>query len=131
MTRVGSIPRRGNKYGAKKQFAGQIFDSKAERDYYLYLLSLQQSGEVTDIRLQPQFELQPSYKVAGHKRSAIKYTADFEVVYADGRREVVDVKGFAARDFSLRKRMFEYRYGVPLTVVKPEEIPRMRGGNDT
>lgn len=127
MTRLRTMPKRGNKYGAKKQqFAGQAFDSKAERDYYIYLLSLKQAGEVTEIRLQPEFELQPAYKLGKNKRRAIKYTADFEVTYSDGRREVVDVKGFAARDFSLRKRMFEYRYGMPLTVVKPNEIPRMR-----
>lgn len=121
--------RRGrNKYGAKKnQFHGKTFDSIAERNYYLLLLSKQQAGEITSFRCQPEFILQEAFRNAkGEHRSAIKYTADFEVIYTDGRLEVVDVKGHAARDFSLRLRLFEKRYGIPLTVVKPEDIPKLR-----
>lgn len=117
-----------NKYGARAtQFAREAFDSIAERNYFVYLKSLQQGGEVAQIERQPKYILQEAFRNAeGKHRAAIKYTADFKVTYADGRVEVVDVKGFAARDFSLRKRMFEKRYGVALKVVKPNEIPRMR-----
>lgn len=45
-----------SKYNNKKVvYAGITFDSKAERDYYLYLLDLKQRGIVTDIQLQPSF----------------------------------------------------------------------------
>jgi hypothetical protein len=117
-----------NKYGAvKNTFQGITFDSKAERDYYLLLLSKQQEGTIQTFRCQPEYLLQESFRNAvGKARASIKYTADFEVTYPDGRIEVVDVKGHAARDFSLRLRMFEKRYGIPLTVVNPKDIAKPR-----
>jgi len=121
-------PPKPNKYGARKTtFNGITFASQAERNYYLELLARKQAGEIADFRLQPEYLLQEKYRNAdGKARQAIKYTADFEVTYPDGHVEVVDVKGHAARDFSLRLRLFEKRYGISLKVVKPDEIRRLR-----
>ena len=117
-----------NKYGARKSiFAGEKFASAAERDYWLYLLALKQSGEVTEIERQPQFVLQEAFRnAAGKHQAAITYKADFRVTYADGRIEVVEVKGYASRDYSLRKKMFEKRYGIALVEVKTKDVPKAR-----
>ncbi len=89
---------------------GQSFDSKTEGEFYLYLLAKQQAGEITEIKLQPSFELQPRFQKDGHTIRPIIYIADFEVTHADGTIEVIDVKGFETADFKIKKKLFDYRY---------------------
>lgn len=52
---------RGNsKYGSSKvDFNGIVFDSKYERDRYLYLLDLQKQGKISGLRRQTPFLLIP------------------------------------------------------------------------
>ena len=38
----------------------------------------------------------------------IKYVADFDVTYADGREEVIDVKGMADTTAKLKRKLFWY-----------------------
>lgn len=100
-----------SKYNNKKVvYAGITFDSKAERDYYLYLLELKERGIVTDIQLQPSFLLQPKFRKNGKLYREITYKADFEVTYADGHVEIVDVKGMVTKDFAIKQKLFEYKY---------------------
>lgn len=100
-----------SKYNNKKVvYAGITFDSKAERDYYLYLLDLKQRGIVTDIQLQPSFLLQEKFRKNGKLYREITYKADFEVRYADGHVEIVDVKGMVTKDFAIKQKLFEYKY---------------------
>lgn len=112
-----------NKYGARvTRIGSETFDSKAEAEYWLLLLARQQRGEIASIQRQPHFVLQPSTKVRGKTVRAIEYTADFQVEYPDGRREVVDVKGHAARDFSIRVRLFKVKYpDLPLVVAQKDK----------
>ena len=49
---------------------------------------------------------------------AITYKADFEVLYADGRIEVVDIKGFLTPEFKIKAKMFMFRYQIPLVLLK-------------
>lgn len=100
-----------SKYNNKKVVCdGITFDSKAERDYYLYLLDLKQRGIVTDIQLQPSFLLQDKFRKNGKLYREITYKADFEVNYAEGRIEIVDVKGMVTKDFAIKQKLFEYKY---------------------
>lgn len=100
-----------SKYNNKKVvYAGITFDSKAERDYYLYLLELKGRGIVTDIQLQPSFLLQEKFRKNGKLYREIAYKADFEVTYADGHIEIVDVKGMVTKDFAIKQKLFEYKY---------------------
>lgn len=100
-----------SKYNNKKVvYAGITFDSKAERDYYLYLLDLKQRGIVTDIQLQPSFLLQEKFRKNGKLHREITYKADFEVTYADGHVEIIDVKGMVTKDFAIKQKLFEYKY---------------------
>lgn len=100
-----------SKYNNKKVVCdGITFDSKAERDYYLYLLELKQRGIVTDIQLQPSFLLQEKFRKNGKLYREITYKADFEVTYSDGHIEIVDVKGMVTKDFAIKQKLFEYKY---------------------
>lgn len=100
-----------SKYNNKKVVCdGITFDSKAERDYYLYLLDLKQRGIVTDVQLQPSFLLQEKFRKNGKLHREITYKADFEVTYADGHVEIIDVKGMMTKDFAIKQKLFEYKY---------------------
>lgn len=70
--------------------------------------------------MQKRFTLLDKYKHPGTNKTvrAIQYIPDFVVEYADGRKEVVDVKGFATKDFKLKAKLFMARYQVPLILVK-------------
>ena len=107
-----SIMARNGKYNAvKTQIDGIIFDSKKEAEYYEKLLILKQAGEVIDIKLQPEFELQEGYIKDGAKIRPIKYIADFLVVYKDGHIEIIDTKGYRKdKVYLLKKKLFHYKF---------------------
>ena len=97
-----------NKYNARKTVMfGHEFDSKREAEVYLELLAQKQAGEIVRIGFQPSYTILAGFKDnQGNKQRAITYTADFFVTYADGRSEVIEVKGVKTRDYLLRKKLF-------------------------
>lgn len=100
---------RGNKYGAKKTVKdGITFDSMMEAERYRMLTLLERGGAISELTLQPVFQLVEPFTKMGKKKRGIKYTADF-MYKQDGQTIVEDVKGFAARDFSLRRTLFDVR----------------------
>jgi len=101
-----------NKYGAKTTVIdGHEFPSRREAEYYLIYKSMLQHGEIKDLQLQPRFELIPAYTTStGKKVRPCHYTADFLLIYPDGRKRVIEVKGYRTRDYQLRRKMFEYEY---------------------
>ena len=110
-----------SKYGAKKvTIDGITFDSKAEGRYYEHLQKLKKSGLVEDFSMQKQFTLLDrfAHPQTGRIVRAITYKADFEVLYADGRIEVVDIKGFLTPEFKIKAKMFMFRYQIPLVLLK-------------
>ena len=100
--------RKPNKYNARKTtVCGRTFDSRREAEVYLELLSRKQAGEIIRIGFQPSYTLLAAFKDnEGKKQKPITYTADFFVTFADGRNEVIEVKGVRTRDYLLRKKMF-------------------------
>ena len=117
-----------NKYHAKKAtFGDEVFDSTVERDYYLILLSREQHGEIRSFRRQPKYVLIDGFVKNGRKYQAITYTADFEVIYPNGRIEAVDVKGGVETEaFSIRARLFEWKY-LQLTLVRMRYVQKFGG----
>lgn len=108
------------KYGAKRTTIDNItFASKKEAEYYLYLKLLKQAGDITELILQPKYELIAAYNhpETGKKVQPAYYVADFLVTYSDGRTEVVDVKGMRTPEYKLKKKMFESKYGIAITEV--------------
>jgi hypothetical protein len=102
---------------------GITFDSQAEATRYTVLRNREAAGLNSDLILEPSFELQEAFvDGAGKRHRAITYTADFAYTQ-DGRTVVKEVKGHAARDFSLRMRLFLYRHPEAVyKVVKTGEV---------
>lgn len=103
------------KYNNKKKvFNGITFDSEMEAEYYQHLIIAYRRE---DIKLQPVFLLQPSFKKFGKTHRAIEYKGDFQI-----ENVVYDVKGFETADFKIKRKMFEYRYpALQLVLVKKEK----------
>ena len=100
-----------NKYkNIKTKVDGIKFDSKAEAKRYIELKMLLKGKYITDLELQPKFELQPKYITnKGEHIRAIIYKADFMYI-ENGITIVEDVKGVETKDFKLKKKMLEYKY---------------------
>lgn len=107
-----------NKYGAIKTIVDNIqFDSRAEAQYYQQLKLMEGAGIISDLSLHPKFVLIEPFKKHGKRKSGIKYTADF-MYQEKGETVVVDVKGMIARDFSLRRTLFDLKFpDITLKVV--------------
>jgi Protein of unknown function (DUF1064) len=111
------------KYGNKKVVLdGITFDSEMEAKYYSHLKLLRSKGIVKEFELQPKFVLLDSFKKNGKTYRAITYNADFTVYYADGKIEVIDVKGMITQQFELRRKLFEHRYPYELKLVTYSKI---------
>lgn len=101
-----------SKYHSKiVQYLGKTFHSMAERDYFMYLKSEEKQGRVKDIKLQPSFVLQETFKKNGKTFRAITYRADFSyITTCDNKLHVVDRKGYETEVFKIKLKLFEYKY---------------------
>lgn len=95
---------------------GIKFDSQKESNRYLLLKDKIKHNEISDLRLQVKFELQPSYVINGRTIRAINYIADF--VYNESGKDIIeDTKGFRTEVYKLKKKMFEYKYGFEIREI--------------
>lgn len=108
-----------NKYGAIPTMVDNIqFDSRMEAKYYQQLKLMERAGLITELSLHPKFILLEPFKKYGKRKTGIKYTADFMYKDEHGKSIVVDVKGAVARDFSLRRALFDSKFpDITLKVV--------------
>lgn len=132
---------KGKKYNnTKVEFDNIKFDSKREMKRYLVLKEAQDKGIITDLELQPKYELIPAIREEYIKhlktkdkvetrtvQLAITYTADFRYK-KDDITVVEDVKAspnMAALDkaFLLKEKMFRYFFGFPIKRVYKETDP--------
>lgn len=101
------------KYGNRKtEVDGYKFDSLAESRRYLELKLLERGGAISDLELQPRFELQPSFKRGKKTIRKIEYVADFAYT-ENGQRVIEDVKGGKATQtqvFALKSKLFQFKY---------------------
>ena len=108
------------KYHNKKcEYKGLKFDSLKERNHYIILEHLEKTNQIKDLKRQVKFELQPSFKLNGKTIRAINYIADFTYL-KDGVLVVVDVKSEITRKdkvYILKKKMFQYKYGMDIVEV--------------
>ena len=120
MTRIPAG--RHSKYNARRTtIDGVRFASRKEAKRYGELRLLEKAGEITDLVLQPEFNLNvPAHRTfiyqgktqqyPVNKRVAI-YRADFQ--YTEGGQTVIeDVKGLRTPVYRLKKKMVEAQYGV-------------------
>lgn len=109
-----------NKFGAKKVIIDGIkFDSIKEGRYYQLLVALKKAKNEADrvikIELQPKFRYEIEYKANGnvYKKRAF-YKADFKVIYADCRIEIIDVKGYKTDIYKQKKKIIEALYNIEI-----------------
>lgn len=102
-----------NKYSNIKTITadGIKHDSRKEARRWVELTLLQRAGEISDLKRQVKYELIP--KQEGER--AVTYIADF--VYNDnktGNTVIEDCKGFKTDVYKLKKKLFQYRYGIKI-----------------
>jgi hypothetical protein len=107
-----------NKYKNKKQprvIGGKIvwFDSIKEAERYDDLYLLEKAKKISNLEIQPEFELIPTFDYRGKTMRGVKYIADFK--YNIGNKTVVeDVKSeFTAKDktYRVKIKLFLLMYG--------------------
>lgn len=98
-----------------------------EKDFYVYLQTLKESGEILSIELQPKLELQEKFRRDGKVILPITYSPDFLVIYPDGRRVYFDSKGHSTQQGDLRRKMYLYRYPEELIWIAKSEKYAING----
>lgn len=108
-----------SKYYSKKVIVDNLkFDSKKEAEYYLDLKLLLKSGAIKNLELQKEYILQDSFKLNKKTRRKITYKPDFTYISTlDNKLHVIDVKGFKTDVYKLKKKLFEYKYGIEIEEV--------------
>lgn len=99
------------KYGnTRVEVDGKRFDSKHEAEVYEALMLRHRAGEIRVVMRQVPFDLP----------GGIRYIADFGVVYADGRFEVLDAKSEATRKnrtYINKKKQIKSMWGLEIREV--------------
>jgi hypothetical protein len=96
---------------AKTEYNGMKFDSRKEAKYAFELDMRKRANEIAGYVCQlPMPIIMNGVQVA-------KYIADFEVIYLDGRKEIVDVKGMKTPMYRLKKKLIEAQYGIKITEI--------------
>lgn len=129
---------KGGKYNNKKvEYNGILFDSKKEKDRFVFLKEAEEQGLISNLQRQVKFELLPAIKEKYIKhlktkekecertvQLAISYTCDFQYE-KDGVMVVEDIKPSPAlipKEFVLKEKLFRYKYGFSIKrVYKPNE----------
>lgn len=89
---------------------GIKFHSGMEADRYCELRDLARAGVITELVLQPRFEIYPAFRDnKGVKRQNIEYIADF-MYNENGNVIVEDVKGKETDEFRMKMKMFLNQY---------------------
>lgn len=116
---IGRFPMR-NKYHAQPVTENGIrFASTAEWRRWRELLALEQSGKITALVRQPQFDVIPAYVDArGVKYRPVRYIADFRYNDPDRGDVVEDVKGVKTAVYLLKKRLMLQVYGIKIEEIK-------------
>ncbi|UTM01706.1 DUF1064 domain-containing protein [Alcaligenes sp. NLF5-7] len=108
------------KYGNRKvTLDGHSFDSKREAGRYGELKLLERTGQITDLELQPRFELIPKQRRDdGQPERACEYVADFR--YTDvrtGQQVIEDAKGMRTRDYIVKRKLMLQVHGISVREV--------------
>ena len=99
-----------NKYKAiATEVDGIRFASRKEARRYQDLMILQRAHKITELELQPKFQL----VVNGVKIG--RYTGDFKYYDNDkGEYVIEDTKGYPSRDYVLRKKLMLALHGITI-----------------
>lgn len=117
-----------SKYGNRKVVRDGIkFDSEREAARFAELKVLRAMGKIRDLRLQANFTLVEGYTtIEGKRIKPMVYRADFAYKRAtepdcNGAvywlREVEDVKGAKTKDYLLKKKLMQDKFGITIREV--------------
>lgn len=117
-----------SKYGNRKAVRDGIkFDSEREAARFGELKVLRAMGKIRDLRLQVNFTLVEGYKtIEGKRIKPMVYCADFVYERAtepdcNGTvrwlREVEDAKGAKTKDYLLKKKLLQDKFGITIREV--------------
>lgn len=110
-----------SKYGNRKcVVCGISFDSEMEGRRYLVLRDMLVRGEISKLKLQPEFTITESYRLPDGKQvKAMRYRADFSYE-RDGELIVEDVKtpGTKTRVYINKSKAMYEKYGICVTLVE-------------
>ena len=118
---------------------GREFDSQGEYEFYIGTVAPKVArGEIVEWEAHPCFPLFPAGEYGALKLRAVRDTADFRLVYADGTVEIVEVKNKFVRrmqrDYAVRRRVFleliarpaGWKFTEIITADSAEEVKRWR-----
>lgn len=118
---------------------GREFDSQGEYEFYIGTVAPKVArGEIVEWEAHPCFPLFPAGEYGALKLRAVRYTADFRLVYADDTVEIVEVKSKFVRrmqrDYAVRRRVFleliarpaGWKFTEIITADSAEEVKRWR-----
>lgn len=108
------------KYGNRKvTLDGHTFDSKREATRYGVLKMFEATGQITDLELQPRFELIPKQRRDdGKPERACEYVADFQYTdTATGQTVIEDAKGMRTRDYIVKRKLMLHVHGISVREV--------------
>jgi hypothetical protein len=108
---VKPTSRRGKFNNRRTRYRDRIYDSAKEAAHAAMLDRQVRAGVVA--RWSPQVR----FPVVINGKKCCDYVCDFVVDYADGRQEVVDVKGFRTSIYRLKKKIVEAIYEVKILEV--------------
>lgn len=95
---------------------GIVYMSKLEMNYRNHLEILKKAKKLSE-RVTKISE-QVTYPLHVNGVLVCKYILDFEVTYADGRIEYIDVKGILTSIYKLKKKLFQACYPFKIKEVK-------------
>jgi hypothetical protein len=104
---------RRSKYGnLKTEYKGYVYMSKKEAEYAMKLDFLMKASKISERVV--SYEKQVPFQIIMNDIKICKYLADFKVFYADGRVEIIDVKGVRTQTYTLKKKLVEAQYGIKI-----------------
>lgn len=106
---------RRNLYGARRiEIDGIQFDSESEGKRYVQLKLMERAGEISDLEVQPSFDLIPEQNVGGKKERPVRYVADFRYKEKNGVEVVEDVKSAPTktREYIIKRKMLLFFHGI-------------------
>ena len=116
-----------SKYNAKKvEYQGEIFDSKFELTFYIYLQELVKQEKISNLQRQKSYELLPRQTDSKGKflYHPVLYVSDFEYDDFNHTHHTVDTKGILTPDFRLKQKLFYYVFKRKIECVKLKEAKK-------
>ena len=101
------VKKRSKYNNVKVELDGHVFDSIKECNVYIQLRMLLRANEISDLRLQAEYELNEG------GTHSLKYFADFEYI-ENGIKRTVDVKGFRTKVYLKKKRLMQKVHGIEI-----------------